>query len=219
MGIPTNGLVIYLPFYSTDLQGSSLTSKDINNYSCAVTGALWGNKGRTFDATDDTIAVTGLSANLYSILFWWKPTNARTNASADEQLADFGDVTLSTGGCTGVIVNEVITLIDSGAAQGRTGVVNITIDTGWHFMGFIWNVAQGRYDIIIDLVTQTVTKGTANNHCPLIPATAFDFGTKADGIIGEALGYNRALSEAERNGIYNDAIKTYKACWDFFSYA
>lgn len=51
-----DSLVLFLPFYA--LKGSTFKSVDRNQHTCAVTGALWGPDGRSFDGLDDKITCT-----------------------------------------------------------------------------------------------------------------------------------------------------------------
>lgn len=46
-------LVLYLPLYKLD--GSSFMSEDAYGHLCAVTGAIWTPRGRSFDGLDDVI--------------------------------------------------------------------------------------------------------------------------------------------------------------------
>lgn len=56
---PINGLVLYLPLWHPELNGSTIVSKDLNAVSCTVAGALWSAlTGRWFDGTNDNITGT-----------------------------------------------------------------------------------------------------------------------------------------------------------------
>ena len=69
-------LVLYLPLY--ELDGASFMSKDAYGHLCTVTGATWTPRGRSFDGTDDHIAlpqaayqVAGDGDDL-TILIWYE---------------------------------------------------------------------------------------------------------------------------------------------------
>lgn len=68
------GLVLYLPLYQPD--GASLASKDIRAHLCTATGASWRPNGRYFDGTDDVIVVPDTPelrfTGDFTIAFWSK---------------------------------------------------------------------------------------------------------------------------------------------------
>src|SRR3990167_1342460 len=67
MGISTDGLVLFLPLHSPDLNGNPIISKDTYQHSCVPTGTVFTNQGRDFNGTTDIITPTFNAVLLPSI--------------------------------------------------------------------------------------------------------------------------------------------------------
>jgi len=191
-------LVLYLPLY--ELDGASFMSKDARGHLCTVTGALWRPQGRSFDGSDDIIQSLTVAGTVMAACWWMKPTNTITPTTPAQELMSFTAprAGIVLGACTGLITNETFTIC--GDTNERTAVVNVNISADWHFMTIVWNSGLSRYDILFDLVIQTVTQGSAPGHCPLITATCLNLGWTSGsyaGTLGDLIIYSKPLSFLE----------------------
>ncbi len=223
MGITTNGLVLYLPLYSTDLQGSSITSKDSSQTLCDVTGAVWGNKGRTFDGSDDVILCgDGTSLDLITAMTleaWVKigkvtGTYQFIMGRDDGTNRSFYLQQLLTGMSAGFWSSNVNKNISAGTT--------LIIATWYHFVVTYDKVSLKIFtNGVLDCAPLAETGNIDNDNVSFTIGARDTSPVDRDfqGIIGEARVYNRALSTTEISDIYNETIKTYKACWGFFSWA
>jgi len=90
------GLVLYLPLWHPELNGSTITSKDLNAISCTVTGATHNPPtSRTFDGASDKISIgaptaLNFAAGDFSVLGWANPSSKATD------LAVFGTTDATT---------------------------------------------------------------------------------------------------------------------------
>lgn len=80
MNFPLDSLVLYLPLWHPELSGSPIISKDLNAYSCAVTGAVHNPPlGRTLAGAEQIALPAAFNTLVASheqgtIIFWVKPT-------------------------------------------------------------------------------------------------------------------------------------------------
>lgn len=232
MGITTNGLVLYLPLYSTDLQGSPITSKDASQTSCTVTGATWGSQGRTFDGTDDDVRMTSptFATNETGTMIWWEKSSVLGGYSPC-----FSDV-------AGIGVDEFrlihnangsfdLDVIDNGVNDViRTDNTGLFSTSRFSFVAIVssgtaWSIYHGTPTAAPTLQPVTLITGGNNGDWfgDLSTAQTFAVGglvratLVADwaGVAGEVWIYNRALTLAEITDNYKETIKTYAACWGF----
>ncbi len=175
-----------------------------------------------FDGVDDYVDVPSYSEDVYAFEFWFKPDETVTASSASQGLAQFyegGYFTgtdlsegLLLGSTTSAVTGEVITLFETSATPGvvdygRTAVTGITLESAqWVHLAANWNGAH--YDIYLDGVQQSVTKGTSPHHTSLFSrADMVEIGRYRseyfDGLIDEFTTYRQSLSAAEISAIYN----------------
>lgn len=194
--ISMEGCTLYLPLWQEDMQGSTLFSYDPYHHSCAVTEAVWGTTGRTFDATNDKIGVTvgaevRYGTGNWSMSYWvYKVAHAandfffRRNTNLMYLRANVnGSVSLIVPGAAGFTSN--VDAYDAGVftfvTVQRSGDNYIVRKNGAAFQTAVNAAASGDIsgaDVRIDIGIYS-----SNN--------AFD------GIIGEVLEYSRAISAGE----------------------
>ncbi len=206
--------------YWTFDEGTGQTAYDYtgsNNGTLGTTTAVssddptWTPNGRVggalqFDAVDDTVVVPAVSFSVYSFFFWLKPASTITATSPGQQKFDFGgSQAIVTGSCTGYLSNETFCVF--GPGDRRTCVINVNIDTSWHFIGIVWNAGASRYDVYFDNVLQSVSSG-GGGAVQLIAATLFTMGGQVDGLLDDVRIYNyvRAATQIQRD--YQETYKT-----------
>ena len=211
--IVTEGLAFCVDYVDhTSYPGSGNTVTDI------ITGGTGTNDGATFsdgvfsfDGTNDTIGkfTTG-AGNMYNMGCWFYVNGAFNSSSGAKGLVRFNEPAggvptsggcLGLGGITGLISNEVITLMTfDSSTHGRRGVQNITIGVGWHYASANWNGSS--YDIHLDGTKQTVVDGS-NGGCPLTTFEAITIGRGyqsevcIDGKMGPFHFYNKQLTDSQ----------------------
>jgi len=196
-------LVLYLPLWHPNLNGSSFLSRDQNHHSCTVTGATWGVTGRTFDGTDDYIVLPNAcflpGTGDFTLEFWFKvpDTSAGTQVIFDSGSGvEFGNVFLAFD-TNGKIIFEIN---DSSGAIALTSTTAWD-DDAWHHcvlsatrsanaVLYVAGVSDGTLDISGDLLT------ISNAQLRRI-GTRLDSALDLTGIIGEFRVYHRALSAGE----------------------
>lgn len=227
MGVTTQDLELYLPFYSTDLQGSPITSKDFSAHSCTVTGATWGNQGRTFDGADDKIAIPNVASlrptTALTVVAWVYPT-----ALASERLI-LGHINDS-----GVNRRSWMLLIDSsqkfkfycssdgthGNSDSQASATTATVDTLYHVAVtysptaltiYINGVADGNKNPSVNSLYENTTDD-------LYVGVDANSGRDFAGRIGEVLLYSRTLTDTEILNHYQNTKRVYLTCWDYFTW-
>lgn len=226
MGIPTRGLGLYLPFYSTDLQGSPFTSKDINGLSVTVVNAIWGASGRTLDGISDYMtiphnAALNIGVGDFSICAWiWVDSGCATPARIVSKQGAAWYFFRLEGGIITISIKDT-----DGDSQTQTGTNDLR-DDGWHFVACTCD----RDDAAgLQCYEESVAEGAATDptgaNASLDNTSTLYLGSynttteEFTGIMGEVLMYNRVLTQAEIDAIYLETARTYVACWDFATWA
>jgi len=198
-------LVLYLPLHQLD--GSSFMSRDAYGHLCSVTGALWTPRGRKFDGVDDKITC-GRGASLDNLLpltysVWvnfdapygelnpflvskdtaFAPANwLYVNAANQDIILDraFADTNLNANSENGVVV------------AGAWANIVATIDANKVPRLYV-NGTEVSY------TTQTTGVGalTDDSSSDVYIGNSQDGTRTVDGLIGEVLIYNRALTLLE----------------------
>lgn len=228
------GFVLYLPLWSTTLQGTNLISKDNYQHSCSVTGATYGVEGRTFDGTDDYIDCGRDSSILltgdFTILAWI-------------DLVDYTSYHYVIGQNAASGVSGFFSLM----IQATTGIIYALRGNGTT-EGSAWTgtnaIGLGKTSIAFTVASTTATSYINGNQdkSAAITGTPGDAGTNLrigrrqdnyaplDGMIGEVLVYNRELNSTEVTQIHNLTSPNYSGIkprygiigdtkWDFFTWA
>lgn len=219
--ITKDGLVLWLPLSYVDMQGSPITSKDDNHFSCAVTGALWTPQGRSFDGIDDYIncgnsAVLNLTS-AFTILVWMNPTAK----------ANYGVLIAKLAAAESGSIQFILTFEASGddrlsfytnawkrstftATYGSFGLYGITYD-GTN-TSFIKNTTIE--------AGQAQTAPASHVTYPLLIGASWSGNPRyGKGTFGEVLIYNRALTPTEIQNNYLATKRTYEVpYWDFFTW-
>jgi hypothetical protein len=197
----------------------STTGADTNDPTYTGEGALF--------TTDDSIRIgqivnaSGTAVSGYGItLVFYTPSDI-TAATGSQPIIGLGESTdantlyaIYTGGSTGQLTNELITLSQgtNAATLYRTGWCDgsATITAGWHCVSFVWNGTN--YDIYYDGVKKTSTAGTSGHVQIPMPLSRVIFGgiwvnntlagSWGSGEYSYALLYSRALTQAEINQNY-----------------
>jgi hypothetical protein len=209
-----NGCVFYAPLWHPALSvapGGTFQSLEASPKTCTVTGALWTPQGRSFDGIDDQILSPrhpswGNPGNSLTVCVWAK---ANSLASTPGLAGNFLDGTgrgfhlrfKSTGELDWFVGTGGGTAPETKEATSAAGLIT----TGkWHFVA-------GRYDgAFVDVLLngQVVCTPTAqtgdvyySNDLLIAKYNNNDDGSgnanPLNGMIGEVLIYNRALSAGE----------------------
>lgn len=207
-GFSTNGLVLYLPLWA--LEGSSIKSVDAYKHTTTVTTATWKPKGRDFTpGTPDYILVADNSAfdftdDDFTIALWVNVDDLSNNRMV------WMRGTRNTDGIEAQIaINGRFNIRTSQAAATQVTRANVgTITTGsWFLMGYTRvGTSIKCYSQGLD-VTDAGQAGTHTN--PVSTSTTGKIGidqnlsgTPMDGMIGEFIIWNRALTPLEMQAHY-----------------
>jgi len=199
--------VLYLPLFSTDLKGDSFLSRDSYGHLCAVTGAVWGSKGRTFGGNAYIDCGTGASLNLVQeftleVVFKYDAPGSYENILFKGNESHYSNWAWSLQKSSG----EKIRLIGSNNVDAFTvalaSTTAITAGTFWHVAAiydknagnaivYRNGVADGSGAIsgtIADNASKCLFLGTRKRAVPDLFLT---------GTIGEVRIYNRILTPFE----------------------
>lgn len=200
------GCVLYLPLWQEDMQGSTIISYDQYHHICTVTGATWGPTGRSYDGVDDLITVPAATPinNLDDITqIVWVKFNA-----------GYGEIApmLFNKGGSGAVADEIYILSSNGLLYANQDYVttNAHAESSTVIATGVWTMLAKRVtskvlDLFQDGVevsyggshTTGVGNRTANAAHDLILGNFADTTQTLDGIYGEAIEFNRGLSDAE----------------------
>lgn len=193
-------LVLYLPLRQLD--GASFASRDAYGHLATVTGATWGLQGRTFDGSDDQIAVPDHDTldivDALTIEAWVK----LTDVTDDRQIVaknNVGNGTLDPYhfrvAATGKLAGRVGNGATTNDVNGNTAVNNGV----WRHVVFTHNSTDLR--LYVDGLSDATPVSRAIT--PITNTTTLRIGmwatvwNKFKGTIGEVRIYNRALTPLE----------------------
>ncbi|MDD5703878.1 MAG: LamG domain-containing protein [Dehalococcoidales bacterium] len=190
-----NGCVLYVPLWYEKLQGSSFRSLEPYHHSCAVTNAVWGSTGRTFDGTDDVIncgsgaTLDALTGNI-TVDAWIKPGSGGEGTLG--RILDKQMIRLHMNG--GAIVNLAISV--GAVFKGASAACSFG---SWHHVVGIFNGTNVLIYVDNVLTTGDATAGPIDAHAAesLYIGDSGSSSRCFDGIIGEVAVWNRALSASE----------------------
>ncbi len=230
-----DGLVGYWTMDSDDLEWGQ-TSAEVRDHSgngnngdaVSMTSAnsVTGKYGQAldFDGANDYVMDSSINFTTPdSFGLWFKPDNTITSASSCQGILTLrygGVVTdyfhVGLGSCAGDVTDEAVTILHD--ASGRTSVTSVSFTANtWYRMDFVWGGSY--YDIYINGVQQTVTKGGAISHAArLTDAERIEIGAEYDaspnlffnGKIDDVRIYNRTISAIEIANLYNNGAKKFK---------
>ena len=192
------GLVLYLPM--SEMDGSHLMSKDACGHSCAVTGAIWTPRGRSFDGIDDFLTVARTAAldcagGGITMEVWTCPENIE----AVDRLID-----KEGGGTNGYLLgfeaaNKVLVRMNSDAVNPL--ITEKAVPCGiWAHIAATWDGATIRAYLNGSADASTTAKaGTINADTADLVLGRWVGGSLGffDGVMGEVRVYNRALTPLE----------------------
>jgi len=219
---PPSGLVSWWP-------GDDNTDDIVNGHDgTLIDDATFdaGKVGQAFDldGTDDFVEVDPYTGgSVFAFDLWFKPTLTIDKSSASNGLAQFHDggvsiyEGMSLGPATSAVTDEVITLLHNGnnfqnhipVGWGRTSVTDITLTAGtWYHLFINWNPGEVRYDIYLNGVKQTTTKGSAPTHAGLFQEAdtvliGKFFGSYFNGLIDEVEIFDAAVTESQIEAIFD----------------
>lgn len=201
------GCVLYLPLWHKKLEGDVIYSQDDYGHECDVTGAIWGVDGRTFDGSDDFIGL-GTTISPFSaltIIVWVYQTSLDGSSRGWVARGD-ADTALN-----------FMLYVNNG--EVRFGVQGGTPTAAWA-NGFSADSWQQMACTITGTTLNFYNNTTASlgNPYTVLAMTAnagvstmvgrgtagAGFGKLWNGIIGDVILYNRVLSAAEIDYIYQN---------------
>jgi len=188
------------------MTGSPIYSYDKNRHAGTVTGATWGYQGRTFDGTDDRIncgdkAVFNLT-DAITLMAW-------INVTTDVGYA--GVIAKGTAG------GYYLLDLDAGGDYARANWVGVSgahpvvdntvelINGTWYLIGWSYDRQNSRLwvngvNVQTDPQTEAILSATGGS---LLIGEDFSGAADFNGIIGDCWLYNRVLTLAEIQHIYN----------------
>jgi hypothetical protein len=160
---------------------------------------------------DDNVTVN-LSSLLYCIDFWIKPSSPLSYTTTSNFIMNFnnGQQSIAFGSCTGIVADELITVLsNSGASGARSSYVSTTETiSGWTHIVCNWNGSD--YIFTINGNQKTTTAGGVSREIINSINTITIGLSSGSGITGTFSGnistvrlYNRALTAAEIQQNFN----------------
>lgn len=198
---PTNGLVLYLPFYL--LKESKFKSLDDYRHTCDVNDALWKPNGRLFDDTDDKIDVTIGSELTHGTADWtWSFWLKKASHLDDDHIfrKPTSSIRLKTTGTAGAmaihfegesVFNTNTALYDAGS------FTFITIQRSGNDCIIRKNGAS------FQTVTNSLTTGNQTTADTALRLGNYNNVNGLAGTLGEFWVYTRLLNTAEDSHNYN----------------
>ncbi len=188
-------LVLDLPLYKLD--GASFMSKDAYGHLCAVTGALWTPRGRSFDGSDDYID-THLSTDLsgsgdFTAEVWVK---AADSASRYTMSQSHGFDPYSSDWIMMFSQTTSLFWMRSVLLAAPTGFDG----TRWNHLAMVWEKAVGKYKGYVngELLGQSATvEGYGGVGSVKIGSSGDGITTFFGGLIDEVRICDRALTPLE----------------------
>lgn len=190
-------LLLFLPLWAGDLNGSTVLSKDHKlRLTSTVTGAVWGVEGRTFDPTDDDItlpsspAIINLNRN-FTFECWIKLAGAST---AYPSILTSGNSGFSLGIDVAL---QAFRFFHTGAVL-LAGTSAFSFNTWYHLVGGVGTGATAPYYMWVNssqVVSDTTNLDFVSGTAPMIGRD--DSSVSINGIIREVRIYSRLLTQAE----------------------
>ncbi len=204
-----SGLIGYWKFDETsESRASDSSSSNLDGQVSGTpnwsTGKIGGALG--FDGASNYVTMLNPNHDIYAFSLWFY-NDIELNKDTRKTLLRYGGDTvqdvIAFGPVTGGLSNETIAIIHRSSC--RTGVANLTLPIGWHYLTINWNGTS--YDIYIDKVKQQTIHASAGP-VPLLHSDAFALGNSAsynyfDGKMDDVRLYNRALSLFEIEALFN----------------
>ena len=206
---PIDSLSLYLPLWHPELNGSPFNSKDLTAYSCAVTGAVKGYYGRTFDGSDDLILVGNMGSwpSKGTIIHWVYSTsmdNYRNSFSTNASAAGIRTGVHFEEDATGAFVADLADDATSGLSHYYLAS-GMTINT-WYCVALIWDSVA---NTVIGLLNDVQKFSEAHTlWATTMPAVRVGVGYRLNaerswkGIVGDVWMWSRALSLLEASHVY-----------------
>ncbi len=200
---PLNGLVLFIPLWHPELTGSPFLSKDLNAFSCAVTGATWGTTGRTFDGINDYIATGAFTALDFGASDWTALVWAKITGTG---VVDGEQTLFAKTGATWATPGKQLKWVEATTkfAFGAWGIGDYAFNTAfpiniWHLVGVTFNDTTNLTSFFVDAVADgsATVALTADNATHTLRIGFSGDILPMKGIIGEVFLYNRALTVTE----------------------
>ncbi len=196
--VPDSSCELYLPLWWGELDGSPITSRDVNARSCTVTGAVYGADGRTFDASDDKITMTGTDFDIqvFSILGWIK---RNTDGAINYLFSDLNATPDKGYGFRTSASDELYFFAYKASGfWDMTSTGTVPQDT-W----YMWGVTLGGNGTTAKMYIDGEADGTGSQVTIAYDSTEPQLGEAAngggdtDGVVGELWFYSRELPAEE----------------------
>jgi len=171
-----------------------------------------------FDGSTDYVTIGDTGETCLTLALWVYTAGGITRTMSSEVLlqygddADYGDgrrEVIFLGPCTGKLTDETVSMYGNPPGQSNTAITE-ELSSGWHHLVFRWNSGESRYDIIVDGVTKTVTKGTSDGHVAqmdmdelILGKWSYDSNAMFTGRMDEVFAWKVAISDAAVAALYN----------------
>jgi len=206
MNFPTNGLVFYAPLWHPELSGSPFNAWNIADggvHACTVSGATWGQTGRTFAGAGYISVPDAVSLRVTAsatVIQWVYPTVSGTSY-IDGKTSQWATYTLADG--ANISLNFRVRI---GETNPTTATIAGIVLNSWYHVASKWEF-PGNTSIFINGVVQhslaTAAAPTTSTNVLYIGASSTVPENPFTGKIGGEFIYNRALSTGEILHNYN----------------
>lgn len=157
----TDNLVMNAPLWSTNLNGTTITTVDANEYVFEVTGATYSSQGRVFDGNDKikyTVADWRSSDEEGTIIVWFKTADNGALFNSCDEATNTQRLSLNISSTYPVFYTR------TGASNDQIKVSESLNDNNWHNLAVTSNGTA--WKIYIDSVSKTpeVVVGSNNGN-------------------------------------------------------
>lgn len=208
------GLVLYLPLYSPD--GGSFKSRDAYGHPGTVTGAVWCPQGRYFDGSDDEIVIPH-HANLsltgsITIQAWIKLSIIDSGYILSKIAPGHYNYDFLFESANKRILFELYDGTNDPMAYSKN---NSVAEAGqWYFVEGVLRKGINAQVFVNSVggtaVSDATTVGVANSSNVKVGNRSAISNNYFNGVIGEILVFNRALTPLERQRIYESTRWRYQ---------
>lgn len=230
--IPTDSLVLYLPFNGNAIDESGNGYNGVVNGATLVKDRFWqNNSAYYFDGVDDYINLSDYVSNFNfgqpaTFSFWIKTLhdNSRTIFSLTDGIDGGNRVLFIIGNnSTGTMTDEIATVAYINSSEYYIAGVtssdrSILFDNDWHHIVYVFDGVETKITIDNVLYSLTCNYGVNNgNYGNVINASNFILGAKFEasltgfhnGYLDDVRIYNKVLTSNEIEALYNEPYDLY----------
>ena len=137
-------------------------SYTLTNHGSATFTTGKNNNAFTLNGSDQYLSNSSFDKYVDFLSCWFYTSSTINNSSTLQGLIGFGNSNIALGSSTAYLTGEVIAINDKNSTD-RTGVSNITINSGWHHLVIAWDSTNSQYVVYLNNSKQTVSPSTDNS--------------------------------------------------------